>query len=290
VIARSCCYLLRFTMDMQIVFTDLDGTLLDHETYSWEAARPAIEHLKLCEVPWVLVTSKTRAEVEWWRKQMDNRHPFVVENGAAAFVPRGYFPFQVSGAEQRDSYEVLDWGMKGVKYDDLVSRLNEASRRSRCRVQGFYEMTAAEVSFTCSLPLEQAALAKLREYDEPFRVLDLNRVGQLLHNIEKQGLRWTKGGRFWHVTSENDKARAVTALQQLFERANGPMETIGLGDAANDAPFLKVVNVPVLVRSPGSTKLKASVPQGILTDQLGPAGWNETLLKMIPSELEFAAH
>jgi predicted mannosyl-3-phosphoglycerate phosphatase (HAD superfamily) len=77
----------------------------------------------------------------------------------------------------------------------------------------------------------------------------------------------------------------VSTLQQLFERSSGPVETIGLGDASNDAPFLNVVTVPVIVRSRGSTKLKAAVPQGILTDQLGPAGWNETLLKMIPQRI-----
>jgi mannosyl-3-phosphoglycerate phosphatase len=143
-------------------------------------------------------------------------------------------------------------------------------------------MTAAEISFTCDLPLKQAALAKQREYDEPFRILDLNRASHMLREIEDEGLRWTRGGRFWHITGENDKALAVSALQRMFERAYGPTQTIGLGDAVNDAPFLKVVAVPVLVRSRGSVQLQAAVPQGILTDQPGPAGWNETLLKLIP--------
>jgi mannosyl-3-phosphoglycerate phosphatase len=43
---------------MQTVFTDLDGTLLDHETYSWEAARPALERLELSGILWILVTRK----------------------------------------------------------------------------------------------------------------------------------------------------------------------------------------------------------------------------------------
>jgi mannosyl-3-phosphoglycerate phosphatase len=265
---------------MNIVFTDLDGTLLDHETYSWEAARPAIERLKSCDVPWVLVTSKTRAEVELWRRQFDNRHPYIVENGAAAFVPHDYFSFPIPGAAQRDNYHVLEWGQK---YGFLVSCLKEASRRSRCRVRGFHEMTAAEVSFTCDLPLEQAALAKLREYDEPFRILDIERAGELLKAIETQGLCWTKGGRFWHITGASDKGLAVTALRELFERAYGSVQTIGLGDEVNDAPFLKVVTVPVLIRSRGSAKLKVAVPHGILTEQPGPVGWNEAILKMIPA-------
>jgi mannosyl-3-phosphoglycerate phosphatase len=263
---------------MNIVFTDLDGTLLDHDTYSWDAAQPAIDRLESSGVPWILVTSKTRAEVEWWRKQLGNRHPFIVENGAAAFIPKNYFPFRVRAAVQRDDYEILEWGRD---YGYLVSHLKQASRNSKCRVRGFHEMTSAEISLACGLPLEQAALAKLREYDEPFWILDLNRADRLLRFVEKEGLHWTKGGRLWHVTGENDKAVAVIALQKLYERAFGPLVTIGLGDAINDAPFLKHVNVPVLVRSPESVELQNAVPKGIITNQPGPAGWNEALIKMI---------
>ncbi len=97
------------------------------------------------------------AEVEWWRRQMGNFHPVIVENGAAAFVPTGYVRFSVPNFKQQDNYEVLEWG---TRYDRLVSALQAASRRSRCPIRGFHEMDATEVSRTCDLPLEQAALAK----------------------------------------------------------------------------------------------------------------------------------
>jgi hypothetical protein len=45
-----------------------------------------------------------------------------------------------------------------MRYDYLVCRLKEASRRSRCSVRGFHEMTAAEISFTCNLPLDKPHL------------------------------------------------------------------------------------------------------------------------------------
>lgn len=254
---------------MNVVFTDLDGTLLDHETYSWDAARPAIERLKNREVPWVLVTSKTRAEVELWRRRLGNRHPFIVENGAAAFVPRDYFAFPIAGALERDNYYALQWGQK---YGHLVAALKEASRHSRCRVRGFHEMTAAEISFMCDLPLEQAALAKLREFDEPFRVLDMERVGQLLNAIEKQGLRWTKGGRFWHITGENDKALAVSSLQQLFQRAYGQLQSIGLGDAVNDAPFLRSLQFRCWSARAGPRNCKPRCPAEYSRSKQGQQG------------------
>jgi mannosyl-3-phosphoglycerate phosphatase len=143
-------------------------------------------------------------------------------------------------------------------------------------------MTAEEVSTLCQLPLEQAVLARQREYDEPFLILDPDRTGALVAAIEEQGRQWTKGGRFWHILGANDKALAVKALAGLFEKAYGPVVTVGLGDGLNDVPFLNVVTAPVLIRSSHSAELKSRVPHGQLTDRPGPAGWNDALLSMIP--------
>jgi mannosyl-3-phosphoglycerate phosphatase len=265
---------------MYLVFTDLDGTLLDHDTYSWEAARPALDRLESQHVPWMLVTSKTRAEVELWRRALGNEHPFIVENGGAAFIPAGYLPEPVRGGERRGAYEVLEWG---TPYHELVASLERASQSSQCRVRGFHEMTVEEVSALCQLPPEQAVLATQREYDEPFLILDPDRTGALVAAIESQGRRWTRGGRFWHILGANDKALAVSALGALFEKTYGPVVTIGLGDGLNDVPFLNVVSAPILIRSSNSTELKSRVPRGLLTDRPGPAGWNDALLGIIPA-------
>jgi len=109
---------------MRLVFTDLDGTLLDRRTYSWEAARPALEQLQRHGIPCVLVTSKTRAEVAFWRCLFQNREFFIVENGASVFIPKGYFPFEVPGVFRRSNFEV-EWG---TPYGGLVATLKEASR------------------------------------------------------------------------------------------------------------------------------------------------------------------
>src|SRR3989339_344329 len=71
-----------------IVFTDLDGTLLDHDTYAYDEARPGLDRLAAEGVPLVLVSSKTRPEIEELRARLGNRHPFVPENGGAIFIPR----------------------------------------------------------------------------------------------------------------------------------------------------------------------------------------------------------
>jgi len=255
---------------MEVVFTDLDGTLLDTQTYSFEAARPALERLRRTARPLVFTTSKTRAEVELWRRRTTNRHPFIFENGAAVAIPPGYFPFP---APERIEF--------GAPYSALVQALERAERRSGCRVRSFHHMSAGEVAAACGLPLDQAVLAKQREFDEPFEVLE-GCVEKLTQALEAQGLRWTRGGRFHHVLGASDKARAVTELTALYRRAYRDVRTIGLGDGWNDLDFLRVVDLPVIIASPHSAELAAALPRARVTETPAPEGWNHVLLEMIP--------
>jgi mannosyl-3-phosphoglycerate phosphatase len=265
---------------MTIVFTDLDGTLLDGKTYSWEAARPALEQLRCRGIPCMLVTSKTRAEVEFWRTLMENSDPFIVENGAAVFIPKGYFPFEIPAAISRGNLEVLEWG---TPYGVLIAALEETSRSARCRVLGFHQMTAQAVSVACGMPLDQAVLAKQREYDEPFLIVEPARADALLSELEARGLHWTEGGRFHHVCGANNKALAAKTVTRWFGQLHEHVTTIGLGDALNDAALLEAVDVPIVVRSRFSSALADRIPHAVLTEDPGPRGWNEAILRLIRS-------
>lgn len=71
-----------------VIFTDLDGTLLEREGYSYTPALPALNLIAKHNIPLILNSSKTVAEILSLRTELGNRHPFVVENGAALFSPR----------------------------------------------------------------------------------------------------------------------------------------------------------------------------------------------------------
>ena len=78
-------------MKKLIIFTDLDGTLLDHKTYSFENAFEALQAIKEKNIPLIICSSKTRSEIEYYREKLSNNHPFVSENGGGIFLPEGYF-------------------------------------------------------------------------------------------------------------------------------------------------------------------------------------------------------
>jgi len=170
----------------------------------------------------------------------------------------------------------------GEHYDKLVKALQQASKKSRCALKAFHSMTVEEISTSCQLSLERAAFAREREYDEPFEIMDLGAKEELLDAIERQGKRWTQGDRFYHILGNNDKSAGVQFLVRLYRRSYPNVVTIGLGDGLNDASFLKLVDMPIIVRSHQSETLKSQLPQGYLTKRFGPEGWNEAILEMIP--------
>lgn len=272
---------------MIVVFTDLDGSLLDSETYSWEAARSALDMLAENQVPWVMVSSKTRGEMEALRNDMGHRHTFIVENGGAAFIPKGYFGFPVDGAVTRDGYEVLEFG---TRYQDLVAALKAAAASANCPVTGFADMSVDQVCAATGLSPERAVLAKRREYDEPFVVSAKPKIPALLDAIQSAGFRWTHGGLFYHICGNNDKAVAVNALVKLFGRQAGSVTTFGLGDDLNDLPFLKVVDLPVLIRSKRMPSIYFRTIGARYTRSLGPKGWNEAVMQWLPTLLAAGSH
>ncbi|MDP6101448.1 MAG: HAD hydrolase family protein, partial [Dehalococcoidia bacterium] len=94
----------------QVVFTDLDGTLLDLETYSFTPALPAVQALLKRGVPIVFSSAKTRSEQEVYRQQLKNHDPFIVENGGCIFIPEDYFPFEYQHDRVVDGYMLIELG------------------------------------------------------------------------------------------------------------------------------------------------------------------------------------
>jgi len=259
--------------NMIVFFTDLDGTLLDHDTYDWRPARPTLELAKAGGHAVVLCTSKAKAEVEALRESMEIPDPIIVENGGAVYVPAGYFgteaAFGVGPSTRREGWDVLELG---TPYPALVEALRRASEASGVVVRGFASMTVEEVAERTGLPAATAQLAHAREYDEPFVVVRGDE-GALCAAIEAMGFSWTRGGRFFHIVRGSDKSKAVAALTSLYRANRRDVRTVGLGDGLNDAGFLLEVDSAWLIPSKQTAELTKLVPRARVAPAAGPSGW-----------------
>jgi mannosyl-3-phosphoglycerate phosphatase len=205
---------------MQILFSDLGRPLIDPLTHSWEAATPVLERIRQKQIPFVLVTNKTRAEVEFWREATGIRYPFIVEGGGAIFFPSIFFPRHMPlpfRTVRRGGYDVLEFG---VTHDQLVVDLERAAEMSHCVVRGFNEK---------------------REYSEPFRIIhgDIEALEAAIHAL---GRRVTRRDGYFLITGNNHVSGAVRILSQAFMMSYGHVTKIGLGTGPDDIPFLNVMD------------------------------------------------
>jgi mannosyl-3-phosphoglycerate phosphatase len=264
-----------------LVFTDLDGTLLDHETYSFEPALPALNLLQERNIPLVLCTSKTKAEIEPLRNQLKNTHPFISENGGALFIPKGYFCPEPETDRQDNHYLTVEFGTQYSQLREVFKRMQSALPG---KLRGFGDCTPDEIAKLCGLSLSAAKLAMQREYDEPFIVEGKIPFDALQERDCHSGLQVTKGGRFYHLMGNNDKGKAVLLLREMYQSDSGHSKAIALGDSLNDLPMLQAVDYPVLVKKhDGSHDPAVKLDNILQTRNSGPSGWNEALLELLPS-------
>lgn len=260
-----------------VIFSDLDGTLLDPVSYSFAPAIPALDRLRSQGMALVLCSSKTRAEMAVYRQRLDNPHPFVVENGGGICMTHGYFAADSGGEQNWAGDDLL---ALGTPHADIRREFVALRAQLGVRVRGFTDMSVLEVAQLTGLDEAQAALAKERDFDEPFVFDDAPDV-RFLQAIREVGLSWTEG-RIFHIMGHHDKGLAVRHLRALYEQAQGATPTMGLGDALNDLPMLQAVDYPVLVRhEDGPSDARINVPGLVTTHGAGPQGWNEAVLQFL---------
>jgi mannosyl-3-phosphoglycerate phosphatase len=261
-----------------VIFTDLDGTLLDHDTYEWEAATPALDLCKHDGIPLIPVSSKTRAEVEVFQQKLGIVAPFISENGGGIYFPKDSYPERPEGAVSEEN--LWKWSL-GPSYGVLVEALKEIRDELGWGILGFSEMTLKEISNYTGLDRETSHLAALREYDEPFIIDEPveKDVTALEKAAERKGFQITGGGRFYHIHGKKDKGEAVKRLILWYKRSQPRLISIALGDSPTDFSMLEQVDYPVLIRSsvhfPG---LKDRIPGLKVTDEMGPVGWSSAVL------------
>jgi mannosyl-3-phosphoglycerate phosphatase len=266
-----------------VVFSDLDGTLLDHDTYSFAAARPALALLRKNNIPLVLCSSKTRTELERVWQSLEITDPFIVENGAAVFIPPGRLDLAEQHFREAEGFQIVEWGLP---YDRLVGALREIREETGLNLIGFSEMSVADLGRYAGLDPAQSEQAKKRDYSEPFILVGQGAALDLLdRSVKRRRLHLVKGGRFHHLTGENDKGQAVRWLAARYRKKNPNLVTIGLGDSPNDLPLLENVDIPVLVKKPsGRHEVWRTEKEVLYTEGLGPEGWNEALLILFKRE------
>ena len=248
-----------------VVFTDLDGTLLDHDSYSFAPAKPALARLAARGTPVVLTSSKTAAEIARIHRQIGlGDAPAIVENGAGIVDPADL-------PEGADS-----------DYRHIRSVLGDLRPGPADGFRGFGDMTPAEITERTGLPPQEADLARQRCHSEPgLWSGDAAGLQAFLAALAERGIAARRGGRFLTLSLGRTKADAMRDCAKRL----GATVTIALGDAPNDTEMLEAADFGVIVRNDHAPPLPAlrGETDGRIrrTQDPGPAGWNAAILDIL---------
>jgi mannosyl-3-phosphoglycerate phosphatase len=276
----------RFPAKRIVLFSDPD-TLREVGSRGWAETRTLVNALEDEGIAVVLWGNETRSEMELIQSDLNLHHPFISESGGGLFVGHGYFLDRPRIGRSVQNYQVIDFGRP---YYEVAGALREVARAVEIEITGFNDMSIEDVAQQCDLSLSQARLAKLREYDEPFRIVDSEPAtySRICSALRRVGLRCFPHELFHHATGVADKTQSVRTLGSLYREAHdGPVLTVGLAKEPSETGLLQAVDIPVVVQGGAvdARRLSRKIPTARFVSADGPRGWCEAIVRLVDSRL-----
>ncbi|MCQ2004484.1 HAD-IIB family hydrolase [Rhizobium sp. NRK18] len=243
---------------------------MDHETYSFDAARPALERFRDKGIPLILASSKTEAEMLPIAEAMGIDYPLIVENGA------GIARHPAATTHQTDD-----------TYAKIRSVLAALPTELKGLFASFGDWDAETVSERTGLPIESARLARMRRFSEPGLWSGTEEQKEAFKALlNDEGLMAVQGGRFFTIMPKTSKAERMRALADWYAETSGSaVRTIALGDAQNDVAMIEAADTGVIVANPAHAPLPPLAGEAdgriLRTTKPGPQGWNDIILQII---------
>src|SRR5918999_897923 len=293
----------------KVVFTDIDGTLVDINTAEHgQETDKLIRLIKERNIPLILTSAKTRLEQNKIREDLGLSDPFIVENGGAIVIPKGYFPdyalrdikcplreTQETKNEAKDvNHEIVVELGKPAHY--IRAKLSDIRKKYSINFRGVADISIEKLSNLALMSKEQAKRMAQRNYGETILQIQSEDIARFIKYVQEEGMKVIHGGRFFDVTVGTDKGIAVGILKKLFrDKFHNDVTFFGIGDSTNDIPMLNLMDIPILVQRQdslwvdyGEIKMKNAVDSSSISNNniikvkgIGPNGWENAIYKIV---------
>jgi len=251
-----------------LIFTDLDGTLLDRDNFKFDKIINYIKELIQKDIYIIPNSSKTLAEINNFNLELDEDLPFIVENGAAIYklnLINSSFPEKISLS--RETSEILKIFEKkvSIKFRSKCKFINKLSIDKQLKILG--------------LSKQKIRLALKREYTVPllFEGSKTEKIS-FFKSVSDAGLSLQEGGRVINLCDKVSKAQAMKKVIKIFKKiSKEELITIGVGDNFNDLEMLKNSDIPCLVFNDKFTMEKININNCLVSKKPAPEGWEEVV-------------
>ncbi len=268
-------------MKRYLIFTDLDGTLLDHDNYSYGNNKKMISTIINNKNEIIFNTSKTFSECKKLLKELKlSNMPFSTENGAVLYFPKIRFN-KIKNSSSFERY----WKLR-------IAKLSSKSWHQ------FLKQKQKKYNFLIAQDLSPKILKKYTNLNNTNMMLDREASQIILWEdnftkfklfkndlkSEKEGVL-IKGSRFIQISSICNKRIAKKLISHAYDiqfRDKYSINTIALGDSKNDIDMLNSCKYSCLIKNSNGThvKLRSNKKNIFKSSKLAPDGWCEVLYKL----------
>ena len=255
-----------------MIFTDLDGSLLNHDNFDFKKIKIFILQCLSIGIKIIPNSSKTKKEIDFFCDQLGERLPYIVENGSAIhnldIVSSDFKEVNNSLVFSRTVEEILEIIIKEVPKNliDKCSFIKDMNRKMQKEILGLSE---------AFLPL-----ALERDYSIPFTFSGSDHtINEFKLILERLDLKLHEGGRVFNISDNCSKGSAMkTLVSKIKKDISLNPYIIVVGDSPNDISMLEEANQPCVVPLPNKCNLKDLKFNNILrAKQCAPEGWEEVI-------------
>ena len=270
-----------------LVFTDIDGTLIDIDNGDYSATKDLIKKLQEMDIPVIFCSNKTEEELEKIRRETGLCDPFIVENGGAILIPNNYF--QISDRENfnkkysvinNEKYEKIELG-KNIKY--VINEIKKIGKKYNIELVGVHDLSDEELAEKMNMDLDSAKRMRNRQYGETIIEINREKIPDLIKYAKAEGVDVNFGGKFYSAVIGHNKGKAVAILKDLFRKKypNENLIFIGVGDSKNDESMLELMDMPLIVQNKDLTWVDLKIKTIVKVSGIGPLGWKEVYNRII---------
>ncbi len=273
--------------EQYLVFTGLDGAIFDPELSYLPKILPALELLHSREIPLILSTVQSSQAVLPFVKALDHHDPFIVEHGAAVYVPPNTFKIEFKYQKTQDDFKVIQLGLDRAA---ILNKIRSLREDLGIPIYGYSELSEISTPAGSVLSPEELTQAQSFQYCEPVLLQSGSEdFDAIARKALDAGLRISPWGRNFILTGDHDEGSAVLFIAQLYreEFPHKSIVSIGLCDTAQNARILYTVDIPVLIRR-GDGKFDEQVGRRGMrfTREPGADGWNKAIIALITKDPE----
>ena len=263
----------------KVIFTDIDGTLLDSRFPNMDKMKELVGMTSQNGIHLIFCSSITELEQNRIKSEVHLHEPYIVENGGATIIPINYFKkTKITNSKISQNNYVIETGGPATKIRSLLKKIKY---KYDIDFKGVSDLTLSELSKITKLSQEYASRMMDRKYSETIVQINKMKFTDFAKIIEQEGLNIIPGNQYFDITLGNDKGTAVKILIDAFRKEfTNNVIFFGIGDSKNDESMLSLVDFPMLVQKSDGSWEDLKFDKLNMINGVGPKGW-EIALELI---------